>query len=120
MQTSESFKDFVLDQLNACGSGCSFHARKMFGDYCVYVHKGSLPPRPAFLLCSETLFVKKYNELLDLCRDCESGFAYEGAKESFILDIENPELLKEVISVLDRILPPPKAKKSHNKENETE
>lgn len=39
MATSEGFKDFVLECLNEaeCGGEFSFLARKMFGEYCIYV-----------------------------------------------------------------------------------
>lgn len=110
MPSSEGFKDFVLEQLKSCESGFSFSERKMFGEYCIYLHNGILPPRAAFLLCDDRLFVKKYDELLELCKECELGFAYEGAKEGYVLDVENMELLREVVMILDRILPPPKEK----------
>lgn len=39
------------------------------------------------------------------------GFPYEGAKESYILDIENDGLLDQVIPILGKIVPLPKPKK---------
>ncbi|MFB1643940.1 hypothetical protein [Campylobacter molothri] len=38
MPSSENFKDFVLDQLKLCGNKYTFHTRKMFGEYCIYVN----------------------------------------------------------------------------------
>lgn len=42
MATSEEFKDFVLEQLARCAEEnlegeYAFSARKMFGEYCVYI-----------------------------------------------------------------------------------
>ena len=42
MATSEGFKDFVLEQLARCAEDYlegeyAFSARKMFGEYCVYI-----------------------------------------------------------------------------------
>ncbi|MGX2983918.1 hypothetical protein ACWIWK_00335 [Helicobacter sp. 23-1048] len=42
MATSANYKDFVLEQLVRCndeflGRGFAFSARKLFGEYCVYI-----------------------------------------------------------------------------------
>lgn len=50
MATSAEFKDFVLEQCENCGSEFSFSARKMFGEYCIYLHdKGE--KKVLFLVC---------------------------------------------------------------------
>ena len=41
----------------------------------------------------------------------ECGYPYDGAKESYILDIENSELLDRLIPVLEEITPVPKPRK---------
>ena len=42
--------------------------------------------------------------------NAECGLPYEGAKEHYILDIENGELGEKVISVLEAVTPVPKKK----------
>ncbi|RAX57913.1 hypothetical protein CCZ01_04600 [Helicobacter monodelphidis] len=110
MASSEGFKDFVLEQLHMCGSVYKFSARKMFGEYCIYVHEGIESKKPIFLLCNDTLFVKKYEVLEKILSQNELGFAYDGAKEGYILDIENLEVLGSVIKILIPLLPVPKRK----------
>lgn len=43
MATSAEFKDFVLEQLEFSTSRYIFSARKMFGDYCIYVRDSNEP-----------------------------------------------------------------------------
>jgi len=52
--------------------------------------------------------VKKVPELADLMKDAPDGIPYEGAKVHYILDIENRELVRDVIAVLEPITPLPK------------
>ena len=40
--------------------------------------------------------------------NAECGFPYEGAKEHFILDLENRDLLDRLIPLLEEITPMPK------------
>lgn len=44
--------------------------------------------------------MKKVEQIADLMLDCEVGFPYDGAKEHYILDIENSLLTQEVIAIL--------------------
>ena len=41
----------------------------------------------------------------------ERGLPYPGAKEHYILDIENRELTRAVVEVLERVTPPPKPRR---------
>lgn len=43
--------------------------------------------------------------------EAEVGIPYDGAKEHYILDIENPELMDKVTEILERIAPLPKSRK---------
>lgn len=119
MATSEGFKDFVLEnleQLNAeFGGKFSYSWRKMFGEYCIYVRdKGE--NKVLFLLCDENVFVKKFPQLCEFALQNESffstGFPYDGAKEHFIVDIENAEFLSKLLEILVPLCTPAKAKKS--------
>lgn len=41
----------------------------------------------------------------------ETGFPYKGAKEHYILDIDNSELSKTVVKEAEKVTPLPKKKK---------
>lgn len=113
MPTSESFKDFVLENLNSAleDTAYRFSAKKMFGEYCIYVIVGESVPKPIFLLCDEVLFVKQFEILKPLLESAPLGFPYVGAKESYILDVDSLETLREVVLTLAPTLPTPKPKK---------
>ena len=114
MPTSESFKDFVLENLNGALEDSPYHfsTKKMFGEYCIYViDRDESVPKPIFSLCDETLFVKRHEILKPLLESAPLGFPYEGAKESYILDVDSLETLKEVVLTLAPTLPTPKPKK---------
>ena len=101
MATDLSYIDFVTEQLQGLGE---VRYRKMFGEYTVYVDD-----KPIVLVCDNTCFVKKKEELCSLLQ--ETGFPYDGAKEHFVLDIEDRENLQSVITVLKEITPLPKKKR---------
>jgi hypothetical protein len=44
-------------------------------------------------------------------KNAEKDFPYDGAKECYVLDIDNGEFAKEVISILEPNIPLPKPKK---------
>ena len=133
MATSEGFKDFVLEQLARCAEEYldgkyAFSARKMFGEYCVYiVDLGDLgvesranmgdSKKVLFLLCDEIVFIKKFECLSAVAREyCAYftlGYPFEGAKEHYALDIENVELMAQIIKVALPFLPAPKPRKAH-------
>lgn len=50
MASREEFKNFVLECLENANLNFVFSAKKMFGDYCIYVHLGA-KKEPLFLLC---------------------------------------------------------------------
>ncbi|WP_270977449.1 competence protein TfoX [Campylobacter helveticus] len=94
MATSEDFKNFVLECLENTNLGFEFSARKMFGDYCIYVHLGA-ERKPLFLLCDERLFIKCYDTLKGILDEKDKPF--EKAKDWYVVDFENLTLLKEVV-----------------------
>ena len=63
------------------------------------------------LLCDNTVFVKIVPELAALMADAERGPPYEGAKEHYILDIDDTDLARQVVAVLETVTPLPKPKK---------
>lgn len=103
MATSTDYIEFVAERVDKFGA---IRTRKMFGEYMVYLND-----RPIFTVCDNTVFVKKFPELSEIMNGSACGFPYDGAKESYILDIENDELLEKVVPLLGEIVSLPKPKK---------
>jgi DNA transformation protein and related proteins len=72
MATNPSTVDDLLDLL-AAAEGLS--ARKMFGEYCLYLNG-----KPVGLVCDDTLFVKLTPAGRELVPDVAEGAPYPGAK----------------------------------------
>ncbi len=102
MATTQDFIEFVCEQIHG---NYNIRYKKMFGEYMVYVND-----KPILLVCDNTVFVKKLNEIENLLKNADVGVPYNGAKEHYILDIENNELVSDVIEILERITPLPKKK----------
>jgi TfoX/Sxy family transcriptional regulator of competence genes len=103
MATSPEYIDFVAEQVRGCGA---VRYKKMFGEYMVYVND-----KPILLVCEDTVFVKILPCLDMLMAQAEKGFPYDGAKEHYILDIDNAELAREVVATLEPVTPIPKPRK---------
>lgn len=101
MATDLSYIQFVCDQLH----GQSVRYKKMFGEYMVYVDD-----KPVLLVCDNTVFVKKLPAIAEFMSGAECGYPYDGAKEHYILDIENTELTEKAVEVLKEVTPLPKKK----------
>lgn len=110
MATTVDFIEYVCDQIRGTGD---IRYRKMFGEYMVYIND-----KPILLVCDNTVFVKKLACLHDVMKDASSGFPYDGAREHYILDIDNRMLSEDVVQILDPVtaIPKPK-KKAKNKGN---
>ena len=78
----------------------------MFGEYMVYLND-----RPILLLCDNCVFVKMLPQVSALLANAPRGFPYDGAKEYYILDIEDDALLQNLIPLLEHLTPIPKKKK---------
>ncbi len=109
MATSIEYLEFVLEQLK---EEPNIRYRKMFGEYMIYCNE-----KPILTVCDNTVYVKKYPELDSLMQGSDSGCPYEGAKEHWILDTENRELIRALIPILEKVtpMPKPKVKKSQKK-----
>lgn len=103
MATTEDFIKYVCDQISGVGET---RYKKMFGEYMVYVNE-----KPVIIVCDNIAYVKDLPEISELMQNSEKGFPYKGAKEHHILDIDNAELSKKVISELEKVIPVPKPKK---------
>lgn len=108
MATSIEYVEFVCDQIRGVGN---IRYKKMFGEYTVYVND-----KPILLVCDDTVFVKKLPNIECEMVDSEVGQPYPGAKEHYILDIEDVELSKKVIQILEQVVPVPKPRKKKSKD----
>ena len=104
MATSKEYIEFVCEQLDGIEN---VTYRKMFGEYMVY-----LGGQPMMNECDNTVFVKKLPERSELMAGADCGFPYEGAKEQYILDIENRELAEKLLPLVAELTPLPKPKKT--------
>lgn len=103
MATTEDYIQFVCEQISGVGD---IRYKKMFGEYMVYVNN-----KPVIIVCNNIAYVKEKEEIADLVKGAEKGIPYNGAKEHYILDIDNKELSKSIISKLESITPLPKPRK---------
>ena len=100
MATTLDFITYVCEQLDGCGS---IRNRKMFGEYMVYVND-----KPLFTVCDNCVYVKMLPALGELLADAPRGCPYDGAKECYIVDADDRELLQKVVSIAEPIIPLPK------------
>jgi len=97
MATTEDFIEFVVSQIDESWQPLS---RKMFGSYMLYIHR-----KPLFLVCNNTVYAKQLEILKDVLAEAEKGFPYQGAKEHYIVDVEDRELLEQVIALSEPLIP---------------
>jgi len=100
MATKKEYIDYVLEMIDGVGQ---LRYKKMFGEYMIYVDD-----KPALLVCDDTVFVKIIDNLKEDFENCEKGFPYQGAKEHYILDIDEKERSKELIKQVLPFLKVPK------------
>lgn len=103
MATDLSFIEYVCEQLHGIGD---IRYRKMFGEYMVYVND-----KPVVIVCDNIPFVKQLDCIADVMRDAKTGHPYQGAKLHYILDIDNADFAKEIVSRVESVTPLPKKKK---------
>ncbi len=103
MATSKEYIEFVCERIQSFGN---IRYRKMFGEYMAYLND-----KPIFSVCDNTVYVKKLPEIELWMQNAACGFPYDGAKEHYILDIENEALLQAVIPLLEAATPLPKPRK---------
>ncbi|MBN7772587.1 TfoX/Sxy family protein [Clostridium aminobutyricum] len=109
MATSVDFMEYVCEQIRGVGA---VRYRKMFGEYMVYVND-----KPILLVCDNIVYVKQLECIADEMQDADKGYPYEGAKEHYILDIDNADFSRQIIDLLEPVIPIPKPKKKKaNKE----
>ena len=104
MASDIGFVDFVCEQVGRAGA---IESKKMFGEYLVYCDG-----RPALLVCDNQVFVKILPETTALFaargRAFDVGLPYKGAKEHYVLDMDDADFATETTGLLARMPPPDK------------
>jgi len=103
MATSQDFVEYVCEQISGIGE---IRYRKMFGEYMVYLND-----KPVVIVCDDTPYVKNLDIISDMMEGASKGFPYNGAKEHYVLDIDNGEFARDVILKVESVTPLPKKKK---------
>lgn len=103
MASSTEFLNFVCEQISNAGN---VRFRKMFGDGIVYLND-----KPVILVCDDVAYVKKLDCIADLMAGASTGIPYDGAKEHYILDIDNADFTKEIVLKIETVTPLPKSRK---------
>jgi TfoX/Sxy family transcriptional regulator of competence genes len=107
MASNQSFVDFILEQASGAGA---LRAKKMFGEYAIY-----LGGPPIALVCDDRLFVKATPVGRALLGAPNEAQPYRNAKPRFMIEedlLEDRHLLPELFRITDAHLSPlkPKAK----------
>lgn len=102
MATTVDYIEYVCEQMP---KEYSVRYKKMFGEYMVYIND-----KPMFLVCDNTVYVKKLDVLKDIMRNADIGVPYNGAKEHYIVDIEDHEIIYSVVKTAEPLIPLPKKK----------
>ncbi len=103
MACTLEFIESVCDVLAHLGE---VRARKMMGDYVIYVND-----KCVITACDNIAFIRQLPCIAELMADAETGCAYKGAKEGYILDCHDRKKALKVIEVLWNELPFPKARR---------
>jgi len=111
MASDQKFVDFVLDQTQSAGE---ITAKKMFGEYGVYVD-GKI----VGLICDNRLFIKPTHAGREFIGKVVEQPPYEGAKPSFLIEekLDDAEWLSTLIKLTAAELPEPKPKKGKKEDN---
>ena len=72
----------------------------------VYVNE-----KQVLTLCDGRVFVKKLPQVAALMADAECGYPYEGAKESYLLDLSDDARIDALLPLLVEHTPLPKPRK---------
>ena len=77
----------------------------MFGEFFVYING-----RPVILICDDTCYVRVFEELRDVMGAADTAQPFSGAKQWYILDIDDAELVDAVVDISLPLVPVPTKK----------
>ena len=103
MPTTVDYIEFVCDRIY---KDYNVRYKKMFGEYMVYVND-----KPVIIVCNNVSFVKKLDCISHMMEGAEEGYPYKGAKEHYILDIDNSEFCQKIVTEVEKVTPLPKPRK---------
>jgi len=103
MASDLDYVQYVIDQIKTNGK---ITYKKMFGEYLLYLNN-----KPVVIVCDNTPFVKMLDCIKPLMENAETGFPYKGAKEHYIVNVDDSEHLSNVVIILEKNVPIPKKKK---------
>ena len=104
MATSQSFIDYVCEQLEGVGA---IRWLRMMGEAVVYVDE-----KPIVLICNDTIYFKKLPCLAQFNIQ-DTAVPYKGASERYVIDVDDRELLRKVTRLVADNTPLPKPKKKN-------
>ncbi len=103
MATKQEFIEYVCEQISGIGE---IRYRKMFGEYMVYLND-----KPVIIVCDDTPYVKKLDIISNEMESAGSGFPYKGAREHYILDIDDADFAKNIVSKIESVTHVPQKRK---------
>ena len=103
MASDLDYVQYVIDQIKTNGK---ITYKKMFGEYLIYLNN-----KPVVMVCDNTAFVKTLDCIKHLMENTETGFPYKGAKEHYIVNVDDSDHLSNVVMILEKNVPIPKKKK---------
>ena len=109
MATDRGFVDYVAEQ---AGLGERLSTRRMFGEYALYVD-GTV-----VAFCADnSLFLKRVPDTVALLEGLPQQELFPGSKPYALADelLDDPERLRHLLLALQRVLPPPKPKRSNER-----
>ena len=106
MPSDDVFMEYVADQLDKVGN---FRARRMFGEYALYVDE-----KVVALVCDNQLFVKITGAGRSMLGNAAEGSPYPGAKAYFLVTelLDDRDTICRLMVETANELPVPKPKKS--------
>lgn len=104
MATTNEYIEYVCEQINGVGE---IRYKKMFGEFLIYIND-----KPIIIVCDNVPFVKKLECIEEIMQNSEVGFPYKGAKEHYVLDIDNREFCKMVVTKIEKVTQVPKKRKN--------
>ena len=111
MASSSEFVSFICEQLEGVGQ---IRARKMFGEFMIYVND-----KPVVMVCDDSVFMKRLPCLEPLLGARPAAPPYEGAREHYVLDPDDWETLREAARLAEEVTPVPKKRNRRADEKKT-
>ena len=104
MATAQDFVDYIFEQ---AGLGSRLTAKKMFGEFGLYLDEKIIA-----LACDNQLFIKPTEPGRALLGKVKEGAPYPGAKPHLLVNelLDDGDLLKQVLVATAKALPAPKPK----------